>query len=177
MMRSDTTDTQMLNVMRLALHVDAMTTSDQFTEMAEIALNTGLPGEAIAAIEKGFAKNAFKEGRVADINKMLDRAKASAATDKASLSQQEASAKANAAGNADVKLGAAFLSYGDAAKAIEALNRGIGKGNVRNPDEAGLLLGIAHLRAGNKPEAAKAFETVNKDPTLTRLAKLWLLNT
>jgi Tfp pilus assembly protein PilF len=93
------------------------------------------------------------------------------------LAQQEASAKANAAGNADVKLGAAYLSYGDTAKAIEALNRGIGKGGVRNSDEAGLLLGIAHLRAGNKPEAAKAFETVNKDPTLTRVAKLWMLNT
>jgi tetratricopeptide (TPR) repeat protein len=178
MMRSDTTDTQMLNVMRLALHVDAMTTSDQFTEMAEIALNTGLPGEAMAALEQGFAKKAFKDARVVEqITKMQDRAKASAATDKASLGQQEASAKANAAGNADVKLGAAYLSYGDANKAIEALTRGIGKGGVRNPDEAGLLLGIAYLRAGNKPEAAKAFETVNKDPTLTRVAKLWLLNT
>jgi tetratricopeptide (TPR) repeat protein len=178
MMRSDTTDTQMLNVMRLAMHVDAMTTSDQFTEMAEIALNTGLPGEAMAALEQGFTKNVFKDARVVDqIKKMQERAKASAATDKASLAQQEASAKANAAGNADVKLGAAYLSYGDTAKAIEALNRGIGKGGVRNSDEAGLLLGIAHLRAGNKPEAAKAFETVNKDPTLTRVAKLWLLNT
>jgi tetratricopeptide (TPR) repeat protein len=177
MMRNDTTDNQMLNVMRLAMHVDAMTTSDQFTEMAEIALNAGLPGEAIAAIDKGFEKKVFKEARVADINKMLDRAKASAATDKASLSQQETSAKANAAGNADVKLGAAYLSYGDTAKAIEALNRGIGKGNVRNTDEAGLLLGIAHLRSGNKAEAAKAFQMVNKDPTLARVAKLWLLNT
>ena len=57
------------------------------------------------------------------------------------------------------------------------LNRGIGKGGVRNPDEAAILLGIAYLKAGNKPEAAKAFQTVNQDPTLTRVAKLWLLNT
>jgi hypothetical protein len=40
-----------------------------------------------------------------------------------------------------------------------------------------LLLGIAQLRAGNKPEAAKAFQTVTKDPTMARIAKLWLLNT
>jgi Flp pilus assembly protein TadD len=62
-------------------------------------------------------------------------------------------------------------------KAIEALQRGLSKGGVKNPDDAGLLLGIAQLRAGNKPEAAKAFQTVTKDPTMARIAKLWLLNT
>lgn len=177
MMRPETTDNQMLNIMRLALQVGAMTTSDQFAEMAEIALNAGLPGEAISAIETGKSKNVFKETRKADIEKMLDRAQAAAETDKKSLAQQEAAAKANPKGNLDVKVGAAYLSYGDANKAIEALTRGIGKGGVRNTDEAGILLGIAYLKAGNKPEAAKAFQTVNKDPTLTRVAKLWSLNT
>jgi tetratricopeptide (TPR) repeat protein len=177
MMRTDTTDNQMLNVMRLAMQVGAMTTSDQFTEMAEIALNAGLPGEAIAAIEAGKAKDVFKGTRAGEIAKMLERAKAAAEADKKSLPQQEASAKANAQGNADVKLGAAYLSYGDSAKAIETLNRGITKGGVRNPDEAGILLGIAYLKSGNKPEAAKAFQAVSKDPTLTKIAKLWLLNT
>jgi tetratricopeptide (TPR) repeat protein len=177
MMRADATDNQMLNVMRLAMHVDAMNTSDQFTEMAEIALNAGLPGEAISAIDAGKAKNVFKEARKADIDKLMERAKSAADIDKKSLAQQDTSAKANAQGNADVKLGAAYLSYGDPAKAIEVLNRGISKGGVRNPDEAGLLLGIAYLKSGNKPEAAKAFQSVNKDPTLTRVAKLWLLNT
>ena len=28
-----------------------------------------------------------------------------------------------------------------------------------------------------RPEAAKAFGTVNKDPTMARIAKLWLLKT
>ena len=44
-------------------------------------------------------------------------------------------------------------------------------------DEAGILLGIAYLRADNKAEAAKAFNTVKQDPTMERIAKLWLLNT
>ncbi len=112
-MRADTTDNQMLNVLRLATQVGAMSTSDQFTEMAEIALNTGLPGEAISAIEAGKSKNVFKGSRVADIDKMLERAKLAAEIDKKSLAQQETAAKANAQGNLDVKLGAAYLSYGD----------------------------------------------------------------
>jgi tetratricopeptide (TPR) repeat protein len=177
LMTSDTTDNQMLNVMRLAMHVDAMSNSDQYSEMATLAMNAGLPGEAEAALNQGLNKQVFKEGRVADARRRLEEAKASAATDKASLEKQEVSAKANAQGNADVKLGAAYLSYGEPAKAVEAISRGIGKGGVRNPDEAGILLGIAHLRAGNKEEAAKAFQTVNKDPKLAQIARLWLLNT
>jgi tetratricopeptide (TPR) repeat protein len=177
LMTPETTDNQMLNVMRLAMHVDAMSSSDQYSEMATLAMNAGLPGEAQSALDKGLSKQVFKDARAAEARRRLEEAKASSASDKASLAKQEASAKANAQGNADVKLGAAYLSYGDTAKAIEAISRGIGKGGVRNPDEAAILLGIAHLQAGNKAEAAKAFQTVGKDPTLTRIAQLWLLNT
>lgn len=177
LMTPSTTDNQMLNVMRLAMHVDAMTHSDQYSEMATLAMNAGLPGEAETALEQGLSKEMFKDTRAAEARRRLEEAKASAATDKASLAKQETSAKANAQGNADVKLGAAYLSYGDAPKAIEAITSGVGKGGVRNPDEAGILLGIAYLKTGNKAEAAKAFQSVNKDPTLTRIAQLWLLNT
>ena len=177
LMTPSTTDNQMLNVMRLAMHVDAMTHSDQYSEMVILAMNAGLPGEAETALETGLNKQAFKDNRASEARRRLEEAKASAASDKASLEKQEASAKANAQGNADVKLGAAYLSYGDAPKAIEAITRGVGKGGVRNPDEAGILLGIAYLKTGNKAEAAKAFQSVNKDPTLTRIAQLWLLNT
>jgi hypothetical protein len=75
-----------------------------------------------------------------------------------------------------VKLGAAYLSYGQNDKAIEALTRGIGKGGVKNPDEAGLLLGIAYLRSNNKPEAIKAFQTVKQTPAMTRIARMWLIS-
>jgi tetratricopeptide (TPR) repeat protein len=177
LMTPETTDNQMLNVMRLALHVDALSNSDQYSEMATLAMNAGLPGEAQAALDKGLSKQVFKDARAAEARRRLDEAKASAATDKASLAKQEASAKVSAQGNADVKLGAAYLSYDDAPKAIEAISRGIGKGGVRNPDEAAILLGIAYLKSGNKAEAAKAFQSVNKDPALTRIAKLWMLNT
>jgi tetratricopeptide (TPR) repeat protein len=177
LMTPDTTDTQMLHLLRLAMHVDAMTSSDHYSEMATLAMNAGLPGEAQTALDQGLSKQVFKDARAAEARRRLEEAKASATTDKASLAKQEASAKANAQGNADVKLGAAYLSYGEPAKAIEAITRGLGKGGVRNPDEAGILLGIAYLQTGNKPEAAKAFQSVSKDPTLARIAQLWMLNT
>ena len=74
-------------------------------------------------------------------------------------------------------VGASYLGFGDTAKAVENLKAGIAKGKLTNADQAGILLGIANLRANNKPDAKKAFSTVKADPTLARIAKLWLLNT
>jgi tetratricopeptide (TPR) repeat protein len=172
------TDKQQLNVMRLATHVGAVSEPLKFEETAQIAIAQGLPGEAQALLEEAFNKKFIVDPRMIERDKrLLAEAKAAAAGDKASLAQQEAAARANPAGNADVKIGAAFLSYGDNAKAVEALQRGIAKGSVRDPDEAGMLLGIAHMRSGNKEEAAKAFATVKVDAMMTRIANLWLLTT
>jgi tetratricopeptide (TPR) repeat protein len=172
------TDKHQINVMRLALYVKSINEPSKFEEVAQIALDQGLPGESQALLEDAMSRNLFKDARILERNKaLLARAKTAATGDKTTLAQQEAAATKNPQGNADVKIGAAYLSYGNNEKAIEALQRGIGKGGVRDTDEAGLLLGVAYLRSGNKAEAAKAFSTVNKDPTMTRIAKLWLLNT
>ena len=157
----------------------AFETPAQYSEMAQLAIAQGLPGEAQSHHREGLPRRRL-QGRPQEKERRESPARgsqAAAALDKTTLAKQDESARAKPTGDADVKLGAAYLSYGEATKAIEALQRGIGKGGVKNPDEAGLLLGIAHMRADNKPEAAKAFRTVTKDPTMARIAKLWLLNT
>jgi len=176
LLRVSGNDKELLNVLRLADGVNVMNEGTQYTEMAQLALAQGLPGEAQAIIEKGQQKNAFSQQREKDLaNRILADAKSAVTLDKSTLEKQDASARAKPTGEADVKLGAAYLSYAQNDKAIEALQRGIGKGGVKNPDEAGLLLGIAYLRSGNKPEAIKAFETVKQNPGMARIAKMWLL--
>lgn len=176
--QSDLQDEQKINVMRLQQKVGVMKKPSEYTEMAQIALDQGLPGEAQAVLEDAFSKKLFTDERSQSLNtRLLAKAKASAATDKAALASKEAAAKAAATGDDLVQLGAGYLSYGDNAKAVELLKAGIAKGKLTNPDEAGILLGIANLRVNNKAEAEKAFRTVKADPTMTRIAKLWLLNT
>jgi tetratricopeptide (TPR) repeat protein len=178
LIQSDLKDEQKINVMRLAMAVDVMKRPDQYKEMAQIALDQGLPGEAQSVLEQAFEKKLFKEQRDIDLNtRLLNKAKSSVATDKPTLAQKDAAARTSPTGDDDVKLGAAYLSYGETDKAVEAIKRGVTQGSMKNPDEAGILLGIAYLKANNKPEAAKAFRTVKQDPTMARIAKLWLLNT
>jgi len=169
---------QLLNMWRLADNANVLQDPAEYLEMAQLALGQGLPGESQAVLEKGMQKGAFTTARQKEqANQLLSETKTAVALDKSTLDKQDAAARAKPTGDNDVKLGAAYLSYGDLPKAVEALQRGIGKGGVKNPDDAAMLLGIAHLRAGNKAEAAKAFSAVNKDATMTRIAKLWLLNT
>jgi hypothetical protein len=176
--QSELADEQKINVMRLQQKVGVMKKPSEFTEMAQIALDQGLPGEAQAVLEEAFAKKLFADQRAIDLNtRLLNKAKQSAATDKAGLAAKEAAAKAAPTGDDLVHVGAAYLGYGDNAKAVEALKAGIAKGKLSQPDQAGILLGIANLKANNKAEAEKAFKTVKVDPTMTRIAKLWLLNT
>lgn len=174
MLRASKNDNTMLNVLRLADGADVMTNGSYYIEMAQLAMASGLPGEAEAILAKGTQKGAITSARDKEHAARLSQdAKQAATLDKSTLDKQDASARAKPTGESDVKLGAAYLSYGDNAKAIEALQRGLGKGGVKNPDEAGLLLGIAYVRSGNSAEAAKAFGSVNKDPTMARIAKLW----
>jgi tetratricopeptide (TPR) repeat protein len=174
----DTTDKQKINVLRLAVAVDVLKSPEDFTEFAQIALDEGLPAEAQSVLEQAIEKKLFKDQRKIDLNnRLLTKAKTEVAAEKAKLPQQDAAARATPEGDDDVKVGAAYLSFGDPAKAIEALKRGITQGKLVQADEAGILLGIAYLRSDNKPEAKKAFNTVKQDPTMKRIASLWLLNT
>ena len=154
--------------------------------MAQLAIEEKLGCEAQSILEQGFTKKVFVEKRDVDVNtRLLAAAKTECVADKAALAKNDAAARAAKTGDADVKVGAQYLGSGETAKATEAIQRGITKGSIakgdpleaQRADEAALLLGIAQLKANNKAEAAKAFRTVKRDPTMVRIAKLWLLNT
>jgi tetratricopeptide (TPR) repeat protein len=182
----DTDDIQKLNVMRLSTQVNVMKKPEEFKEMAQLALEEKLAGEAQAVLEQGFTRKIFVQERDISVNtRLLAAAKKEAETDKTTIAKREADARASATGDAAVKVGAQYLGYGDTVKAADLLQKGIAKGGIakgdpkekQRVDEASILLGIAHLRNNNKSEAAKAFRSVKQDPTMVRIAKLWLLNT
>lgn len=179
MIRADgNTDRHTLNIYRLMQDTKTLKQGSDYTEMAQIAIDQGTPGEAVSVIEEGIAANAFDDKASKDRNqRLLESAKKAATTDKAGLAKFEAEAKAAKAGDADIALGQGFLSYGMNDKAEEAFARGIQKGVSKNPAEAQLLLGIAQLRQGKKDAAQKTFKAVQTpDATFQRLAKLWSLH-
>jgi hypothetical protein len=176
-LRSDVPDRVMLNVYRLASDVNSMRRADDYIEMAQLSLEAGLPGEAQSMLELALSKKIISEQRDVDrSNRLLATAKTQAATDRATLAKQEKDAGVAKTGDAEVRLGQAYLSYGMNAQGLAAIQRGIAKGGLKNAAEAQLSLGIAQMRAGNKSDAIKAFRATSGDPTLARVGSLWALH-
>ena len=168
-------DRTMMQIYRLAAEVNSMN-GPNYMEMAQIALDQGLPGDAQSAIEKATKSNLITDAReVASSQRLLAAAKTASASDRATLAKQEADAAKKPTGEVDFKVGTAWMSYGQYPQAIAAMTRALAKGGVKNLAEAQLMLGIAYYKAGNAAEAAKAFKAVKGDATLERLGSLWAL--
>jgi hypothetical protein len=168
-------DRQNLEVFRLKLATGVLKESE-YLEMAQLALAVGLPGEANKILDKGFASKTLGTGPNKDRElRMRDKAQKDQTADQAGLSALEKQAQAAADGEADVKLGDSYASYGDYAKAIEAIKRGMSKGNLKAPDEARLSLGQAYMGAKRWGEATAQFKAVAANSKLSRIAKLWAI--
>jgi transcriptional regulator PlcR-like protein/tetratricopeptide repeat protein len=174
---TNSSDKTTLQLYRLMSEVDVLNRPDDYTEMAQLALEAGSPGEAQHVLEKGFEKGVFTDPHKKDANqRLLDSAKKAAAADQASLPKIEKDAQAAATGDKDVGVGLAYLGYGQYDKASDLLSKGLKKGGVKREAEARLLLGIAQLKGGHKDEAVQSFHDVKGDPTLEHLANLWSLH-
>jgi tetratricopeptide (TPR) repeat protein len=172
----DVPDRTMLHFYRLKFDTDTLTSASDYEEMAQLAVEFGYPGEAQTVLERGFATKVLENDKDVERHKrLLESSKKTADSDRKSLSMFDKEARNNKTGEADVKLGFAYLTYGDSAKAIEAIERGVGKGGVKNPAEAKIFLGMAYLKAKHADEAKKAFRDAKDDQLLGRIAKLWLL--
>ncbi|MDE2219390.1 MAG: hypothetical protein KGJ52_03335 [Gammaproteobacteria bacterium] len=169
-------DRLLLMTYRLMAQVGILSRGADFTEMAQIALDQGNPGEAQTILEQAFAKNLYTDPHDKERSqRLLDKVRRSAAEDKASLPKAEKEASSAATGDGLVQIGAAYLGFGQPDKALAAISAGIAKGSLKYPDESFMLLGIAYQRNKNTAEAVRAFNRATSDPRYARLAKLWAL--
>ena len=60
LLRVSKSDNELLNILRLADGVGAMDEASYYTEMAQLAMAQGLPGEAQSIIEKGMKNGVFE---------------------------------------------------------------------------------------------------------------------
>ncbi|CAA7617043.1 conserved exported hypothetical protein [Candidatus Terasakiella magnetica] len=168
-----------LDAARLGLVVGSFANnSGPYVELAELALQAGLPGEAKAALDKGYAAGVLGTGQEAERHKRLsDLAAKAAAADLAGLAVAEAEAAGKDSGTALVNTGLAYLGFGQAAKAAAVMEAGIAKGGLKNPDDARLHLGIAYWAAGQKAKAQEALKAVKGSDGAADLARLWAIKT
>lgn len=167
-----------LQVFRLQSDVGTLVRSDQFGEMAQLSVEQGYPGEAVATLEQALGKGVFGDAREkAKYERLLEAAKKALAQEKQEVASSEKEAMRTGNGDLLVAVGSSYLfNLGDPAKAVTLIQQGIGKGLTKFPlHDAYVLLGLALAKAKNAPEADKAFGKVDKNDNYERLAKLWAL--
>jgi hypothetical protein len=161
-----------LDVGRLKRQTKTLDKAEEYVELAQLALQESQAAEGKSVLDEGFARGLLGKGDEAERQKRLLALAAQRATDAPKmLAEAEAEAKG---GNALVRIGMGYSGLGQHDKAIALIQKGIARGDLRNPEDAKLHLGIAYLRAGNKAKATEAFRSVKGTDGTADLARLWL---
>jgi hypothetical protein len=161
-----------LDVDRLKRETKVMDKTEEYVELAQLALQESQAAEAKAVLDEGFARGLLGKGAEAERQKRLLALATQRASDApTALAAAEAEAKD---GNALVRTGMGYSGLGQHDKAIALIQKGIARSDLRNPEDAKLHLGIAYLRAGNKAKASEAFRSVKGADGTADLARLWM---
>jgi outer membrane protein assembly factor BamD (BamD/ComL family) len=166
-----------LHVYRLKLATGNLTSANDYMEAAQLAVQAGVPAEARAIMDKGYAANVLgqgkegeRHGRLRDlINRNLDESKKNRA-------QDEKEALAAKDGNDLVKVGLNYVYEGNAQKGLQLIEQGIKKGGLKRPEDARLRLGEAQIQSGQKAKGAQTLRDVKGTDGTADIARLWILN-
>lgn len=164
-----------LDLMRLRLATDTLETTDEYFEMAQLAIQAGLPAEGVKIIDKGFANGRLGTGpEAARHQRLRDLATKRDAERRASL-PADAGAAANAPdGNALVELGAVYVSIGDVERGVKMIEQGIAKGGLKRPEDARLRLGMAQLQSPKlKAKGLQTLRSLKGTDGVAEIGRLW----
>lgn len=164
-------DHQTLDIYRIKLLSGTMQGKDDYTLLAQLAIQLGFPGEAQAVIQKGMAANLLTDDRS---KRLMTMAQGQNTQDQAAMAKNLQAAQAAKNGDALVKIGEDEWGNGKSQDAIKTIQAGIAKG-VTDPDNAQIRLGMAYLGAGQKDAAIRAFNSVKNNPNQQLIAHLWAL--
>jgi hypothetical protein len=166
-----------LDVMRLRLATGTLGKTEEYMEMAQLALQAGLPAEARRIAEQGFKSGALGTGPEAQRHQRLrDLAVKQEGEAKNGLGGRAIEAANEREGDQLVVVGYAHVSMGEFDKGLELIRQGIAKGHLKRPDEAMLRLGMAQLQSGkNRPQALQTLRSVKGKDGTADIARLWTI--
>jgi hypothetical protein len=164
-----------LDVQRLKLAQGLITKSDDYMELAQLALQAGFPVEAKAIVDKGYASGALGTGEQAARHQRLKdlvlKSQAESATGIAAQAEEAAKLKE---GNDLIKAGTVYASMGQHDKAVELIEKGIAKGSLKRPDDAKLRLALAMAGSPkSKGKGIAALRSVGGSDGTAEVARLY----
>lgn len=165
-----------LDQYRLLRATGNLKSAGDYMQAAQLASLDKLHGEAKSILDEGYDKKVLGTGAAIDVDRQK-RLKAlvdqKIAEDRASIAGTDKEAAAAASGDPLVKIGMAYVTYGEAAKGLPMIEQGIKKGQLKFPDQARLHLGFAYYLGGNKAKARETLKDVEGTDGSADFARLW----
>lgn len=161
-----------LDMYRLRFATQTLDETTDYVEMAQLAVQAGLPAEAVRVVEAGYKSGKLGSGPEAERHKRLrDLAVRQVSEDTRMLSADIIGRSSEAL----VNTGFALASLGNYDRGIELMEQGITRGGLKHADEARLHLAQSYLASGRKAKAIDAFRGVRGPGGAGDLARLWLI--
>ena len=164
-------DHNTLDINRIRYMTGNVATKEDYTLLAQLALQLGNAAEAQTYIEKGIDAKVLNDDRT---QRLLALAKQQSAANAANLAKDTAAAQGQPQGDALVKVGEDMIGMGKAKDAIPLIQAGLKK-PLKDANNGQLRLAQAYLAAGQKGDAAKTAATVKAPPADAAVAHLWTL--
>lgn len=165
-------DEERLQLLRLRLLVGDLTRGTDYSEMAQLAIIVGFPGEAKSVLMKAAdAKMLASLGGRGQ--RLVNLTNQRVAADQKEGGMLMKKAAADPTGNADVQLGKWYLSYDKGADAEKAIRAGMKKGKLKDPAAAKIALGRALLAQNKGRDAVRMFNSVSGKSQEAPIARLW----
>ncbi len=166
-----------VNVYRLRLATGNLTSTNDYLEMAQLALQAGVPAEAKVIVDKGYDVKALGQGpEAARHQRLRDLVMKDLAESQRTRAKDEQEALVAKDGNDLVKVGLNYVYEGKADKGLALIEQGIKKGGLKRPDDAKLRLGEAQIYAGQKSKGVQTLKSVQGNDGTADIARLWILN-
>ena len=170
-------DRFLIDVLRLRLASGTLTRTEDYMELAQLAMQQGLPTEATRVVDLGYKAGVLGTGpEAARHQRLRDLALKESAELKDKLPVQATEAAGFKEGDGLVRVGSSFVAMGDVDRGIALIQQGISKGNLKRPEDARLRLGLAQLQSPKTRAAGvQTLRGVKGTDGAADIARLWLI--
>jgi hypothetical protein len=161
-------DEESLGIYRVRVLTGRMRNADDYSQATQLAILLNYPQEAARIQEAGFKAKVLSGTRQ---ERLLARAKQSAAQQEKQMAALANQAHAAKTGDPLVKLAETYWGIGQYKEALAAAKAGIKKG-VKDNDHAQMVLGMAYAGLRDHSQAVRAFHRIHGAKAKV-VARLW----
>jgi hypothetical protein len=165
-----------LDAYRLKHATGTLTQVRDYMEAAQLAMQADLPGEAKRYIDEAYDRKIFGTGEAAKTERQSRlRVMVEKNVEEDRKAVGDAGSAKTSSGDALVRTGLAWITYGDEGKGLELMEQGIRKGGLKFPNQSKLHLAYAYYLAGDEAKARTAFSEVQGTDGAADFARLWAI--